>query len=272
MKVFDGHQLALQIEAELKQKIQRLKRRPQLTVFLLNNNPESQLYVQKKKVLAERIGVNFNLIQLIKAETNPVLQLIKEQNNQRSVAGIMVQLPLNRGLNERKILDAIDPQKDVDCLTSKNLGLVAAGQPRFLPATVKGIMTILTQEKVVVRGRQAVVVGGSNIVGKPLALVLSNQGATVTLVRSSEKNLAQITRQADILITAVGRQNLIKASMVKEGAVVIDVGITRCDNQECHVYGDVDFKRVKTKASLITPVPGGVGPLTVVSLFENLIL
>ena len=286
MKVFDGRRLAKKREEKLRERIAKLGSQLGLVVFLLSEDEESRLYVEKKREVAERLGVRFELVfkplqpikvneegllQLTKVWRGEVVQLIKEANRREDVGGIMVQLPLERREVEREILEAIDPRKDVDCLTAVNLGLLLAGEPRFLPATVRGIRTILETEGVEVKGKRAVVVGASNIVGKPLALVLSQLGATVTLVRRTEPRLAEVTRQADLLVTAVGRPGLITAKMVKEGAVVIDVGVTRCQGEVCRVFGDVEFEEVKRKASLITPVPGGVGPMTVISLFENLV-
>ncbi|MGB9911004.1 MAG: bifunctional 5,10-methylenetetrahydrofolate dehydrogenase/5,10-methenyltetrahydrofolate cyclohydrolase [Microgenomates group bacterium] len=265
--IFDGKKLAEEKEKILAQKVAELKKKtgitPKLTAFLIGENPASILYLKKKSEAGKRVGIEVEVVKIKKITS--LINLIEEKNNDFKTHGIMVQLPLPEEFKnwELKILESISPIKDVDCLTPVNLGLLARGQPRFLPATVKAVLEIIKNSNFKVLGSNIVVVGASNIVGKPLALLLSNLGATVTLCRSKTKNLAKFTCQADFLISATGVPNLIKAEMVKREAIVIDVGAPKAD---------VDFEKVKKIASFITPVPGGVGPLTVVSLLENLLI
>lgn len=270
MKLINGKKIAKQIETDLAEKVSQLKVKPKICVFLLSDNPASALYVKKKKAAAERIGVDFELTKITPrgCDFKTIAKLIQQKNQDPSVTGIMVQLPVGKILDEQQILESIDPKKDVDCLTAQNFGLLAAGTPRFLPATVKAVETILEKHEVEIKSKRAVVIGASNIVGKPLALELSRLGATVTLVRSTEKNLSEITQMADILISCVGRPGIVNGQMVKPGVVAIDVGTTKVNGK---LLGDLDFDSVAQKASLITPVPGGVGPLTVISLLENLL-
>jgi methylenetetrahydrofolate dehydrogenase (NADP+)/methenyltetrahydrofolate cyclohydrolase len=278
--VFDGKKFAQEKEKELAKQVAELKKRsgiiPRLVGIMVGEDPASQLYLRVKQKVAERVGIGFEKIQFPssvdasllrsnkRAERSLLLDRIKEKNEDPEVSGIMIQLPFPESLKienwELKILGAIVPSKDVDCLTSENLGRLLIGKPRFLPATVKAVVEIIKSSKSKVKSANVVVVGGSNIVGKPLAMVLSNLGATVTICRSKTKNLGKFTRQAEILISATGVPGLITKNMVQKGAVVIDVGSPK---------PDVDFEEVKKVARFITPVPGGVGPMTVVCLLEN---
>ena len=274
MVIFDGKKLAAEKEKILAKKVAEFKRatgiRPKLVAVMVGENKASKIYLQKKSEAAKRVGMEMEIFKL--NEVEELIKLIREKNKDKRTHGIMIQLPMEmqnskcKSQNENlkfKILSAINPLKDVDCLTPENFGLLAMGKPRFLPATVKAILEIIEFSNYQIanlRGANACVVGASNIVGKPLALHLSNLGATVTICRSKTKNLEKYTRQADLLISATGVPKLIKKEMVKKNAVVIDVGSP---------VGDVDFENVSQVASFVTPVPGGVGPLTVVCLLEN---
>lgn len=260
--IFDGKKFAQEKEKKLKAEIKKLKIKPKLVVVLVGDDPASRLYVELKKEAAERVGIDFELKKFKKSVSqDSIIAYIQEKNGEKAISGIMVQLPLPKNFDEFKIRRSIHPFKDVDCLHPKNLGMLMLGKPLFYPAAVKAVLEILTQG--VLPGTplrcEAVIVGASNLVGKPLSLVLSNLGATVTLCRSTTRNLAKHTKMADILVSATGKPGLIKKEMVKKGAVVIDVGETKGDVEE-------DVAQV---ASFLTPVPGGVGPVTVVSLLEN---
>lgn len=264
MIIFDGKKLANEKEKVLQEQVKKLVSKlgfaPKLVAILVGDNPASQIYLRLKGEAARRVGVDFEKKEFPEnVDPQEVLSGIKRANQDDRVWGIMVQLPLPKELG---ILEAISPTKDVDCLTAENFGLLAMGKPKFLPATVRAVLTIIQNSKSKVKSSNVVVIGRSNIVGRPLALALTNLGATVTVCHSKTKNLADFTRRAEILISATGIPGLIKKEMVKKGAIVIDVGSPK---------GDIDFTEVKKAASFITPVPGGVGPLTVVSLFENLL-
>lgn len=277
--IFEGKKLANEKEKVLQEQVKRLVGKlgfaPKLVAILVGNNPASQIYLRLKGEAAQRIGIDFEKKEFPEdVDPQEVIAEIKRVNQDDRVWGIMVQLPLPKesGIRNQElgILGTIAPAKDIDCLTPHNLGLLAMGQPKFLPATVRAVLTIIQnsrlaakQAKFIIQNSNVVVVGRSNIVGKPLALILTNLGATVTVCHSKTKNLSDFIRKAEILISATGIPGLIKKEMVKKGAVVIDVGSPK---------GDVDFEEVKKVASFITPVPGGVGPLTVVSLLENLFL
>lgn len=272
--IFDGRALARKKEASLKEKLSQLagQKMPKLISILVGDNPESELYLSLKQKAALRVGIKNEIIRFDQ-EADPVeiIEHIKRLNLDAETTGIMVQLPLPKGSlfeqYQQDLLNAIDPQKDVDCLTSENLGLLAANCPRFYPAVVKAALEILVFSNTEVSEADVCIVGASVLVGKPLAIVLSSMGATVSLCRKETKDLSFYTKNADILISAAGVAGLIKKEMVKEGAVVIDVGISR---QEKKVLGDVE-PEVSQKASFFTPVPGGVGPVTVACLLDNLL-
>jgi len=256
--IFDGQKLAKEKEEKLKAEIKKVKIKPKLVVVLVGDDPASRLYVELKKEAAERVGIDFELKKFKKSiSQDSIIAYIQEKNGEKATSGIMVQLPLPKNFDEFKIRRSIHPFKDVDCLHPKNLGMLLLGKPTYYPAAVKAVLAIIKNLK----GRKVVIVGASNLVGKPLAMVLSNLGATVTLCRSTTRNLAKHTKMADILVSATGKPGLIKKEMVKKGAVVIDVGETKGDVEE-------DVAQV---ASFLTPVPGGVGPVTVVSLLENVV-
>jgi len=263
--IFDGRKLAEQKKEELTKKISQFKSEkgysPKLVSILVGDDESSRLYLSLKKKVAERVGIDFELKQFSLQENHQIIKdFIKLNNDNPQVAGIMMQVSKE---NKDKIADLIEeivPAKDVDCLTSTNFGLLTLGKPRFLPATVRGIVSIIKNNNIKIEGVNVTILGASNIVGKPLAIWLSDNGATVTICRSRTQNLKEFTLKADLLISATGNSGLITKDIVKPGAVVIDVASPK---------GDVDFENVKEIASFITPVPGGVGPMTVVSLLEN---
>jgi methylenetetrahydrofolate dehydrogenase (NADP+) / methenyltetrahydrofolate cyclohydrolase len=278
--ILDGKTLAAQIEAELAEQvaeyIENNAHEPTLAAVLVGDDPASAIYVKNKRLACERTGIESRMHRLPSSTTEEeLLDLVAQLNSDDEVHGILVQLPLPMQIREQKVLDAVHPLKDVDCFHPENVGLLVQGRPRYLPNTPHGCLQILHRHKISVSGQHAVVVGRSEIVGKPLATLLAAKeshlgphacNATVTLCHSKTKDLATICRQADILIAAIGRPKFITGDMVKPGAVVIDVGINRTD---AGVVGDVDFAAAKEIASAITPVPRGVGPLTVVMLMHN---
>lgn len=271
MKIIDGKACAEHCRNALKERVANLKARkitPGLAVILVGNNPASQVYVKNKIIACEKLGIFSQKIAL-KEETNEaeLLSHIHQLNQNPNIHGILVQLPLPQQISEEAILKAIAPQKDVDGFHAQNLGALVQNTKALVACTPKGIMRLLDEEKIEIEGKHAVIIGRSTIVGKPLALLLINRGATVTVCHSKTKNLAAHTQNADILIVAIGRANFVTQEMVKEGAVVIDVGINRLANGK--LAGDVDFESVKNKAAAITPVPGGVGPMTIAMLMEN---
>jgi len=240
---------------------------PHLAVVLVGENPASLVYIRNKQKACEEAGIHFSLHMLPETATqNEVLQTVDMLNADKNVHGILVQQPLPSQMDKHAVVSRIDPIKDVDCLHPQNLGLVAMGQSTVLPCTPSGIITLLKRENIEIAGKHAVIVGRSDIVGKPLALMLLNENATVTICHSKTQHLQEICRQADILVAAIGQPKFITADYVKCGAVVIDVGINRIDGK---LYGDVDFENVIDKVSHITPVPGGVGPMTIAMLMEN---
>lgn len=271
MTLMDGKALADRVKGEVAKQAAALKEKPCLAVVLVGGNPASKVYVSRKEVACEKTGIQARNVTLPEtASESEVLSAVEELNRDDGVHGILVQLPLPTQISERRVIEAIDPLKDVDGLHPLNAGKLAAGEPVFVPCTPKGIMRLLEEYGVELQGKHAVVVGRSDLVGKPVASLLLNANATVTVCHSKTKNLGEITRQADVLVAAVGKPRFITAEMVKKGAAVVDVGITKLDDGS--LSGDVDFDAVKEKASLITPVPGGVGPMTIAMLLENVLL
>ena len=269
-KIIDGKALAAQVKARCAAGAQGLARRPGLAVILVGDDPASRVYVSgKERDCAECGFLSFEHKLPADTTEQELLTLIDRLNGDGAVDGILVQLPLPAHLNEEKVLNAIAPDKDVDCFHPVNVGKMVTGQPVFLPCTPAGVMEMLRAYEIPVAGRHCVVLGRSNIVGKPMATLLLAQSGTVTICHSKTPDLAAFTRQADILVSAVGRTGLVRADMVKEGAVVIDVAMNR--NAEGKLCGDVDFAPVAEKAAYITPVPGGVGPMTRAMLMENLL-
>ena len=278
--LLDGKQMAEQIRGELSGEVAafvaRSGVRPNLAAILVGDFAPSEVYVRNKEKACQRVGIGSHVHRLGSQTSEPeLLQLIEQLNQDPSVHGILVQLPLPRHIRESRVLDAIDPLKDVDAFHPENVGRIAQGRPRYLPCTPHGVSQLLHRSGIEVRGKHAVIIGRSEIVGKPLALMFMNRdssvgpagaNATVTVCHTHTANLADLTRQADILVAAIGRACFVTADMVKPGAVVVDVGINRT---ESGLVGDVDFESVKQVAGYITPVPGGVGPLTVTMLLVN---
>lgn len=268
MILLDGKALAAKIKAEARQQAEQMARRPGLAVILVGEDPASRVYVNGKKKDCAECGF-YSEEYALPANTSQeqLLGLIDGLNGRGDIDGILMQLPLPKHLNEQAVIDAIAPEKDVDCFHPVNVGKLMIGREGFLPCTPAGVMALLDEYRIDPTGKHAVVVGRSNIVGKPQAILLLGRNATVTICHSRTPDLAEICRQADILVSAVGRKGLITADMVKEGAVVIDVAMNR--NEEGKLCGDVDFAAVAPKASYITPVPGGVGPMTRAILMKN---
>lgn len=275
-KIIDGNALSASVREALAERATALKARgvePCLAVILVGEDPASAVYVRNKVAACEKVGLR-SIKDVYAPDTDPaaVLARIAELNADPSVHGILVQLPLPKQFDEDAILEAIDPAKDVDGFHAENVGALAQGNARFIPCTPYGVMKMLESEGVQLSGAEAVIVGRSNIVGKPMALLLLEKSCTVTVCHSRTKDLAFHTKRADILVAAVGRPKMITGDMIKPGAVVIDVGINRLPpEQGGKLCGDVDFESAKEVASLITPVPGGVGPMTITMLLTNTI-
>jgi len=269
----NGKELAQQLRNEMKDDVVALQNKgitPQLTVILVGDNPASMSYVNGKKKASAEVGIDSNIINLSADITEETLiEEIDKLNEDPTVHGILVQLPLPDHIQEQHIIEAISPQKDVDGFHPINIGKMMTNQNTFLPCTPYGIMTMLESKSIQVEGKDAVVIGRSNIVGKPIGQLLLNANATVTYCHSRTKNLKDYTQNADILIVAIGKPHVIDASYVKEGAVIIDVGINRLSDGS--LTGDVDFESAKQKAAYITPVPRGVGPMTIAMLLKNTI-
>ncbi len=279
--VLDGAKTAKEIREELSLKVEKLlaqgKRKPGLAVILVGDNSASHIYVKNKVQACKKVGIESHLCQFDEnVEAEKILSKINELNQSDSIDGILVQLPLPSHLSASTdmILHAVSPEKDVDGLHPYNMGLLLSGKPGLRPCTPSGIMVLLERYKIEIAGKKAVVIGRSNLVGKPIALMLMEKNATVTMCHSRSHNLDEIARQADILVVAAGKQELVKGSWVKAGAVVIDVGIhhLKLDNGESRILGDVNYQEAAQVASYITPVPGGVGPMTVTMLLSNTLL
>ena len=266
--IIDGKALAAKVKEEVREKASGLARKPGLAVIIVGDNPASRVYVNGKKKDCEECGFYSEEHALPEDATQEeLLELIGTLNERQDIDGILVQLPLPRQFDEREILRAIRPDKDVDCFHPYNVGKLMIGEDGFLPCTPAGVMRMLREYGVDVSGKHCVVVGRSNIVGKPQAILMLRENATVTICHSRTPNLAEECRRADILVAAVGKVGLITADMVKDGAVVIDVAMNR--NEQGKLCGDVCYAEVAGKASHITPVPGGVGPMTRAMLMEN---
>jgi len=267
-KIIDGKHIAQQMREELKRKVQTFATPPGLAVIIVGENPASKVYVRNKEKASIDAGIRSEVIALPgQVSQEEVLERIHALNRDPAIHGILVQLPLPAHFDARRVLDSISPEKDVDGFHPSNVGALFLGNPGLQPCTPHGVMKMLEYENVSIRGKHAVIVGASNIVGKPMAVMLLSKGATVTICNSKTPDLGHHTRDADILVVAVGRPNLVTGDMVKAGAVVIDVGMNRLEDGK--LAGDVDFESARLKASLITPVPGGVGPMTIAMLLEN---
>lgn len=270
-KLIDGKALAAKVRAGIAEEVRKLNAEhgvvPGLAVILVGSDPASQTYVKSKEKAAREVGFKSEVHRL-SADTpiDELLALVSRLNHDSEIHGFMCQLPLPRGLDSQRILEAIEPDKDADGFHPVNVGRLSLGLPGLVPCTPLGVMVMLREHRVDLGGKRAVVIGRSNIVGKPMAQLLLAENATVTVCHSRTSGLAEICREADILIAAVGKARMVTADMVKPGAVVIDVGMNRIDGKLC---GDVDFDAVAPLASLITPVPGGVGPMTIAMLLHN---
>lgn len=270
MELLDGKVLSAQVEAELKVRVDEMRAKgntPGLEVILVGDDPASQLYVGNKEKACNRLGIYSKTLRLPGNTTQEELeQAIAQANADPAIHGLLVQMPLPEHLDSARALELILPEKDADGFHNVNTGKLLRGEPAAVACTPRGVMYMLKSAGIEIAGKDAVVVGRSNIVGKPMAILLLHQNATVTICHSKTKDLAAHTRRADILVAAIGRPKFITADMVKDGAVVIDVGMNRVDGKFC---GDVDFEQVKDKASYITPVPGGVGRMTIAMLMTN---
>ena len=273
MELINGKELAKKIRGELKLEVDNLRKDgiiPKLAVIMVGNDKASAVYVRNKSKACNEIGIEFEEFLLdsnIKQEE--LIELIKKLNNRKDVHGILLQSPIPEHLNIREAFDTIDYRKDVDGFNPINIGKLAIGEDAFVSCTPYGVIKMLEEYNIPIEGKRAVIIGRSNIVGKPLIQCLLNKNATVTICHSRTKNIDEITKEADILIAALGKPKFVKENMVKENAVVIDVGINR--NEEGKLVGDVDFENVSKKASYITPVPGGVGPMTIAMLMNNVV-
>ncbi len=266
----DGKALAAQVKEQVRREVETLSRQPGLAVILVGDNPASQVYVRGKESDCAECGIR-SFSHRLPAQTSQkeLLELVEQLNQDAAVDGILCQLPLPEGLNEDQVIHAIAPDKDVDCFHPFNVGQMSIGAPTFLPCTPAGVMEMLRAYEIPVAGKRCVVLGRSNIVGKPMAMLLTQADGTVTVCHSRTPDLAALTREADILVAAVGRVGLVTADMVRLGAVVIDVAMNR--NADGKLCGDVVFDEVEAKASYITPVPGGVGPMTRAMLMRNIL-
>ncbi len=271
MKIIDGKAISMDIKNEVKAEVANLKAKgiePALAVILVGDNPASAVYVRNKKLACEYTGIRSESFELPTETTQEeLLKLIEDLNSRQDINGILVQLPLPKHINEEKVLLAISPEKDVDGFHPFNVGSMSIGKDTLLSCTPAGVIQLLKRSGIEIEGKTCVVLGRSNIVGKPVLQLLLAENGTVTICHSKTKNLSDICKQADILIAAIGKPNFVKAYMIKEGAVIIDVGINRLENGK--LCGDVDFEDCKERAYAITPVPGGVGPMTIAMLMKN---
>lgn len=271
MALIDGKAVSLQVKQQVKQECDKLKTKgvtPGLAVIIVGDDPASQVYVRNKEKACEECGF-YSVKYALDADTtqSELNALIDKLNNDEKINGILCQLPLSKHLDDKEVINRIDPIKDVDAFHPVNVGAIMIGDYNFLPCTPAGVMELIHSTGVDVTGKKAVVIGRSNIVGKPMAMLLLHENATVEITHSKTLDLKSITKEADILVAAIGRAKFVTADMVKNGAIVIDVGMNRDENGK--LCGDVDFENVKDKCSFITPVPGGVGPMTISMLMRN---
>ena len=271
MNIIDGKAVSKKVKEDVKAECEQLKAKgitPGLAVIIVGEDPASQVYVHNKEVACEACGFHSVKYALPAETTQEELNaLIDELNEDNSINGILCQLPLPKHLDDKEVINRINPIKDVDAFHPVNVGAIMIGDYNYLPCTPAGVMELIHSTGVDVSGKKAVVIGRSNIVGKPMALLLLHENATVEITHSKTQSLADVTKQADILVAAIGKAKFVTADMVKQGAVVIDVGMNRDENGK--LCGDVDFEGVKDKCSFITPVPGGVGPMTIAMLMKN---
>ncbi|MFP6181245.1 bifunctional methylenetetrahydrofolate dehydrogenase/methenyltetrahydrofolate cyclohydrolase FolD [Helicobacter pylori] len=273
--LLDGQALAYDIEKDLKNKIQTITvqthKSPKLAVILVGKDPASITYVNMKIKACQRVGMDFDLKTLQEDITEAeLLSLIKDYNTDQNISGVLVQLPLPRHIDSKMVLEAIDPSKDVDGFHPLNIGKLCTQKESFLPATPMGVMRLLKHYHIEIKGKDVAIIGASNIIGKPLSMLMLNAGASVSVCHILTKDISFYTQNADIVCVGVGKPDLIKASMLKKGAVVVDIGINHLNDGR--IVGDVDFNNAQKVASFITPVPKGVGPMTIVSLLENTLI
>ncbi|EJB77929.1 bifunctional protein FolD [Helicobacter pylori Hp A-27] len=273
--LLDGQALAYHIEKDLKNKIQIISvqthKRPKLAVILVGKDPASITYVNMKIKACQRVGMDFDLKTLQEDITEAeLLSLIKDYNTDQNISGVLVQLPLPRHIDSKMVLEAIDPSKDVDGFHPLNIGKLCTQKESFLPATPMGVMRLLKHYHIEIKGKDVAIIGASNIIGKPLSMLMLNAGASVSVCHILTKDISFYTQNADIVCVGVGKPDLIKASMLKKGAVVVDIGINHLNDGR--IVGDVDFNNAQKVAGFITPVPKGVGPMTIVSLLENTLI
>lgn len=270
-KILSGKEVSARIKEELKNEADKLKAQgimPGLAVVIVGDDPASRVYVNNKKKACEELGI-LSEEYALPAETKEeeLLALIDKLNADKKISGILVQLPLPKGIDEEKVINRINPKKDVDAFHPANVGKIMIGNYDFVPCTPAGVMELIAESGIDISGKECVIVGRSNIVGKPMSMLLLHENGTVTVCHSKTKDLKEVTKRADILVVAVGRPEFITGDMIKEGAVVIDVGINRLENKK--LVGDVEFESAEKVASAITPVPGGVGPMTIAMLMKN---
>lgn len=273
-KIIDGKAVSAAVKEQVKEETARLKAQgivPGLAVVIVGDDPASRVYVNNKKKACELVGFHSEEYALSAQTTQEELMaLVEKLNKDDSINGILVQLPLPKHLDDKAVIAAIDPKKDVDAFHAENVGKIMIGDYKFLPCTPAGVMELLASENIEIEGKSCVVIGRSNIVGKPMAMLLLHKNGTVTITHSRTRNLKEICLEADIIVAAVGIPKFLKGDMVKDGAVVIDVGMDRDENGR--LCGDVDFDEVEKKAGYITPVPGGVGPMTIAMLMKNTLM
>lgn len=267
-KIINGKEIADNLKKEIKQEITNISDKLKLVVVQVGNNPASNVYINKKRQLCEEMGIDFELKKFETITEDDLIKEIEKLNNDKDVTSILIQLPLTPNINETRVIEKITPQKDVDGLTSKNLGQLFTKQQAIIPCTALGVIKLFEKENIDLEGKHVVVVGRSKLVGIPLISLLLTKNATVTICHSKTKNLSEETKKADILIVAIGKKEYISKEMIKEDAIIIDVGINRCEDK---IYGDVAFSEVYDKCKKITPVPKGVGPMTVIMLINNII-
>jgi methylenetetrahydrofolate dehydrogenase (NADP+)/methenyltetrahydrofolate cyclohydrolase len=268
MTILNGKELSLKIKEDLKGKVSLFSRKPGLVVIQVGNDEASVVYVRNKEKTAAEIGIKFIHLHFDNISQENLINEINKLNNDNNIDGVIVQLPLPNHLSEDTIINAIDPNKDVDGLTNINVAKLINDQDSLVPCTPMGIMRLLEHYNINISGKNVVVVGRSRLVGKPISMLMLNKNASVTICHSKTANLSDFTKKADIIIVAVGKPSIIGSKMVKKGVIIVDVGINRINGK---LYGDVDYDKVSKKTSYITPVPGGVGPMTVVMLMENVI-
>lgn len=265
--ILDGKATAEKIRTGIKAEVAKLNPKPGLAAILVGDNPASKVYVDIKRKTCDEVGIYSELYRLPESTSEKeLLELIEKLNNNEKIHAILVQLPIPKHISEEKVINHIAVEKDVDGFRHENMGKLAIGKDASIPCTPKGVIRLLDEYGIKAEGKNAAVIGRSNIVGKPTALLLMNRDATVTVCHKKTQNITQFTKNADIIVVAAGKPRLLTADLIKEGAVVIDVGINRENGK---IVGDVDFEAVRKKASYITPVPGGVGPMTVAMLMEN---